>query len=438
MSRNYYITTMGCQMNEYDSDYLAQVLQASGYHPSGDPESADLIFINTCTVRAKPQQKAYSLLGRMLALKKRRPSLIVGLLGCIAQQEGAHLLERFPGLDLVLGTRELERAGELLRKIEIDRDRVVATELDRKSRPFIGKNNHFQGRVKGYISVIEGCNNFCSFCIVPYVRGREVSRSPVDILKEAGHLVGQGVKEITLLGQNVNSYHWAGEEDLNFPGLLRKLNAVPGLTRLRFTTSHPKDLTDELIGCFGGLETLCPHIHLPVQAGSNRILKRMNRGYTREKYMGLVQRLRSIRPDIAVTTDIIVGFPGETEEDFQLTIDLIEKIGFDNAFSFKYSDRVGTKAEKMAGKVPEEVKRVRLKVLQELQKEITQQKNRHLEGRVVEILVEGESKKGDQMTGRTGGNKIVNLTLNNISLGSLVKVKIVKSFANCLSGEWMG
>ena len=437
MSGNYYITTMGCQMNEYDSDYLAQFLQNSGYHPVEEPEVADLIFINTCAVRAKPQQKAYSLLGRMLALKKRRPSLILGMLGCIAQQEGAHLLKRFPGLDLVLGTRELDRIGELLRKIEIDRDRVVATELKRKPRPFIGKNNHFRGRVKSYISIMEGCNNFCSFCIVPYVRGREVSRSPGDIIKEAEYLVGQGVKEVTLLGQNVNSYHWSGEEAFHFPDLLRKLNAVPSLLRLRFTTSHPKDLTGELIGCFTELETLCPHIHLPVQAGSNRILKRMNRGYTREKYMELVQELRSRRPDMAVTTDIIVGFPGETEKDFELTIDLIEKIGFDNAFSFKYSDRPGTKAQRMDGKVPEEIKGARLKVLQKLQKEITQEKNRRLEGRVVEILIEGESKKGGQMTGRTGSNNIVNLPLNNSMLATLTKVKIKKSLANSLTAEWI-
>jgi len=429
---------MGCQMNEYDSDYLAQILETSGYRPAGAPEAADLIFINTCTVRAKPQQKAYSLLGRMLALKKGRPSLIVGMLGCIAQQEGGHLLARFPDLDLVLGTRELERVEELLRKIEIDRERVVATELDRKPRAFVGKNTYFQGTVKSYISIMEGCNNFCSFCIVPYVRGREVSRSPQDILGEAQHLTGQGVKEITLLGQNVNSYCWGEQEKLHFPGLLRKLNALPDLLRLRFTTSHPKDLTDELIRCFGELEKLCPHIHLPVQAGSNRILKRMHRGYTRERYIELVQKLRSVVPDIAITSDIIVGFPGETEKDFYLTIDLIEKIGFDNAFSFKYSDRIGTRAEKMDGKLPEEVKGARLSLLQKRQKAITLEKNQRLEGRVVEILVEGESKKGGQLTGRTGSNKIVNLDNNNRILHKLVNVKIKKALANSLHGELVG
>jgi len=435
VSGNFYIATMGCQMNDYDSDYLAQLLQSSGYKPVEQPNSADLILINTCTVRAKPQQKAYSLLGRMVALKKKKPSLIIGMLGCIAQQEGKNLFKRFPELDLVLGTRELERIEEFLKKIEIDRDRVVATELDRNPRSFAGKNGYYKGRVKSYISIMEGCNNFCSYCIVPYVRGREVSRAPRDIMKEAQHLVGQGVKEITLLGQNVNSYRWNEGEELDFPGLLHKLNRIPGLKRIRFTTSHPKDLSDDLIKCFGELEKLCPHIHLPVQSGSNKILKRMNRGYSRENYLNLVKKLRSARSDMAITSDLIVGFPGETEEDFHLTIDLIKKIGFDNTYSFKYSDRQGTRAENMDGKLPENAKGARLAELQGLQKQITLEKNRALKGCQVDVLVEGKSKKGGQMTGRTGGNKIVNFPSDNNNIGIIVKVVIKDALANSLRGE---
>ena len=282
---------------------------------------------------------------------------------------------------------------------------------------------------------MEGCNNFCSFCIVPYVRGREVSRSPRDIMKEAEYLVGQGVKEITLLGQNVNSYRWEKREGLDFPGLLHKMDRIPGLRRIRFTTSHPKDLSDDLIKCFGELEKLCPHIHLPVQSGSNEILKRMNRGYSREKYLNLVKKLRSARPEMAITSDMIVGFPGETGEDFHLTIDLIKKIGFDNTFSFKYSDRKGTRAEKMDGKVPEAEKGARLAELQKLQKQITLEKNKALEGREVEVLVEGKSKKGAQMTGRTGANKIVNFDPDNSRIGLIVNVLIKRALANSLRGE---
>jgi tRNA-2-methylthio-N6-dimethylallyladenosine synthase len=422
-------------MNEYDSDYLAQLLQSSGYSPVEEPDNADLIFINTCTVRAKPVQKAYSLLGRMRALKKKKPSLIIGMLGCIAQQEGADLIKRFPELDLVLGTREVGRVEEFIKKIEIDRERVVATELRKGPRPFVGKNGYHSGRVKSYVSIMEGCNNFCSFCIVPYVRGREVSRSPQQILEESRYLVAQGVKEITLLGQNVNSYYWEKDDGMDFPGLLRGLNRISGLQRMRFTTSHPKDLSEELIACFGELKKLCPHIHLPVQSGSDRILKRMNRAYTRKKYLKLVDKLRAVRPGIAITSDLIVGFPGETEEDFQMTIDLMEKIRFDNAFSFKYSDRPGTRAAKMGGKVPESEKGVRLTRLQEFQRQITLEKNRALMGREVEVLVEGTSKKGGLMTGRTGSNKIVNFLSDNSKIGLLVNVLIENVLSNSLRGE---
>jgi tRNA-2-methylthio-N6-dimethylallyladenosine synthase len=435
MARQYYIATMGCQMNEYDSDYLGQILLNSGFLPADNAENADLILINTCTVRAKAEQKAYSLLGRMISIKKRKPHLIVGFMGCIAQKEGSNLMKRFPELDLVLGTREICRIQEFLERLDRGNKTVVATNIDRQPPPPIGNSGYFKGRVKSYLSIMEGCNNFCSYCIVPYVRGREISRSPEEIITEAEELISQGVKEITLLGQNVNSYNWGETREIRFPLLLRRLNKLTGLKRIRFTTSHPKDLSDDLIRCFGELNNLCPHIHLPLQAGSNRILELMNRGYTREKYLELIDKLREARPDIAITSDVMVGFPEESDQDFQDTLDLLKKIEFDNIFSFKYSDRKGTVAAQMKGKINEDTKSSRLTLLQQLQKDITLKRNKRLEGMKMEILVEGVSKKGGQLTGRTGTNKIVNLASNNGLIGELAKVKIEHGFVNSLWGS---
>ena len=434
MSRYFYISTMGCQMNEYDSDYLAQVLVNSHFLPTDSPNSADLILINTCTVRAKAEQKALSLLGRMISLKRRKPDLIVGIAGCIAQQEGSKLMERFPELDLVLGTREIGSIEDLLERLVSNRQKIVATDIDLRPPSPVANGGYFRGRVKSYISIMEGCDNYCSYCIVPYVRGREVSRPPDEILRETKHLISQGVKEVTLLGQNVNSYVWGKGDAFRFPALLRELSKCPGLARIRFTTSHPKDLSEDLMHCFGELENLCPHIHLPLQAGSNKILELMNRGYTREKYLELAQNLRIIRHDIAISSDVMVGFPKESHEDFELTLDLIRRIEFDGLYSFKYSDRKGTLAERMNGKIPEAEKSSRLAELQQIQKAITLKKNRMLEGQSVEILVEGESKKGGQLTGRTATNKIVNFANNTSSLGELVDVTIKRAHVNSLWG----
>jgi tRNA-2-methylthio-N6-dimethylallyladenosine synthase len=282
---------------------------------------------------------------------------------------------------------------------------------------------------------MEGCNNFCSYCIVPYVRGREVSRSPDEIMEEAEDLVSQGVKEVTLLGQNVNSYCWGRAGEWRFPRLLERMNQLKGLARIRFTTSHPKDLSEDLIRCFGKPDKLCSHIHLPFQTGSDRILKLMNRGYTREKYTELVGRLRERDPEIAITSDVMVGFPGESEGDFQLTLEFIRKVQFDGLFSFKYSDRKGTLAEKMHGKIREIEKSSRLSTLQRLQRGITLRKNRALEGKEVDVLVEGQSKKGGQLTGRTCTNRIVNFYSNNNILGLVVKTRIKRGFVNSLQGE---
>ena len=432
MAKRYYIETMGCQMNEYDSVHLSRILEDSGYVEAKAPEEADVVLVNTCSVRAKAEQKALSRLGRLVALKRKQPGLLVGVAGCVAQQRGTDLFQRFPGLNIVLGPREIGRFKEGLAAIEKGGTRVAFTDMECRPKAFMGHFDYFRNRVKAYITIMEGCNNFCSYCIVPYVRGREVSRPPQEILDEARGLVLQGVKEITLLGQNVNSY---AHNRVRFPELLQAMNGVKGLFRIRFTTSHPKDLSDELIQCFSGLEKVCPHIHLPFQAGSNRVLKAMKRGYTREKYMELIQRLREARPDMAVTSDVMVGFPGESEEDFEMTMDLIKKVEFDNLFSFHYSDRDGTPAARMRNKVSEGAKLERLAQLQEFQRGITLKKNKQLQGQIMQVLVEGTSKKGQQLTGRTETNKILNFNGKYDDMGKLVNVKIQRAAFNSLWGE---
>ena len=435
MARHFFISTMGCQMNEYDSDYLRQCLLGLDFRPVEGPEKADLILINTCTVREKAEQKAVSLLGRLISLKRRNPSIILGIVGCLAQQKGSDLLRRFPDLDLVLGTREVGRISEVLERIIEKREKIVATDVARRPPPPSNNGDYFEGRIKSHVSIMEGCDNFCSYCIVPYVRGRETSRPADEIIDEIERLIEKGVKEVTLLGQNVNSYQSSEGVESAFPELLRKVSRLKGLLRIRFTTSHPKDLSEKLIQCFVDLENLCPHLHLPVQAGSNDVLKRMNRAYTREKYFELVDTLRGARPDIAITSDVIVGFPGESEKDFQLTLDLVKKIEFDNLFSFKYSDRIGTRAENMGGKVGEREKSSRLSELQKFQREITFKKNQALEGKEADILVEGPSKKGGHLTGRTITNKIVNFACDDRYIGNIVKVGIKRAFFNSLWGE---
>jgi tRNA-2-methylthio-N6-dimethylallyladenosine synthase len=435
LEKGFFIHTMGCQMNEYDSDYLAKTLTLHGFTQVREPRFADLILINTCTVRAKPEQKAISLLGRMVSLKRKNPRLILGLVGCLAQKEGGTLLERFPDLDLVMGPREVGNLLKHLETIRQDRERVIAIGLDGLPPDPDGVEGFYRGKVSGFISIMQGCNNFCSYCAVPLVRGREVSRPPEKILAEARLLVRDGIREITLLGQNVNSYRWDANGELDFADLLREVSKVEGIVRLRFTTSHPKDLCPSLIRCFRDIENLCPHIHLPFQAGSDRVLDRMRRGYTRDMYLSLIHMLRDSVPDMAVTSDVMVGFPGEGEEDFQETLDLIKRVGFDGLFSFKYSDRAGTRAEKMGDKVDEQVKASRLETLQELQREITLQKNRALEGTVAEVLVDGPGRRPGQVTGRTDTNKVVNLAGNSEMIGRLIKVIVKDGLANSLRGE---
>ena len=385
-------------MNEYDSDFLAQSLMQEGFVPESQVNRADLILINTCAVRAKPEQKAVSFLGRLAAIKRKNPRLIVGMVGCLAQMKGPEIMKRFPLLDFVMGPRELGRITEVVDKHIEKSLKTVAIALEGVPSAPVRCAGYFKGQTSGFISIMEGCNNFCSYCIVPYVRGREVFRDPQAIRSEAEYLLREGISEITLLGQNVNSYVWREPQEWRFPDLLHYLADLEGLSRLRFTTSHPKDLSENLVACFRDLPVLAQHIHLPFQAGSNRVLKRMRRGYTREAYLELIEKLRCTNPDIAITSDVMVGFPDETHEDFLQTLDLIESVSFDGLFSFIYSDREGTPAARMPGKVSAGEKAERLQILQELQNRVTLKRNQALLGRKLAVLVEGTSKKGGQLS----------------------------------------
>jgi tRNA-2-methylthio-N6-dimethylallyladenosine synthase len=357
--------------------------------------------------------------------------------GCVAQQEGDRLLDRIPYLDMVIGTHAIPMLPQLLQKIETSGERVCETSFDRDGeylRAVLPQKP--LDKVKSYVTIMQGCDHFCSFCIVPYVRGREKSRSSQEIIEEVKHLAEMGVKEVCLLGQNVNGYGKGLKEEIGFPELLHRINEIEGVQRIRFTTSHPKDLSEELIQAFSKLRKLCEHIHLPFQSGSDRILKAMHRGYTKESYLEKIDRLKKVCPSIAVTGDVIVGFPGEEEEDFKETLDLMEKVKFDDLFSFKYSPRKGTQAAQFQDMVEEKMKQDRLSTLQEIQREITFQKNQGLEGRVEEVLVEGRSKQSAQdVTGRTRSNKIVNFEGDISLVEKLVHVRITKAYAHSLRGD---
>ncbi|RJX29802.1 MAG: tRNA (N6-isopentenyl adenosine(37)-C2)-methylthiotransferase MiaB [Desulfurivibrio sp.] len=434
-----YIETFGCQMNDRDSEIMRQLL-AKAYEPTDVIGAADAIIVNTCSIRDKAEQKAYSLLGALRKRKRDKPDLIIAATGCVAQQEGARMLSRMPHVDLVVGPQNIYQLPELFDKARQFRQGIVATEMARSFHipPFLPSlqqgNPH-----KRFVTIMQGCNNFCTYCIVPYTRGREISRKPEDILAEITHLAAGGVKEVTLLGQNVNSYgndHPVGSRT-SFASLLRRVTEIKGLERVRFTTSNPKDLSEELMQCFTDLAKLCPHFHLPVQSGSNAILQRMNRKYTIEHYLDRVAKLRGCCPEIALTTDIIVGFPDETEQDFQATMALIEKVRYHSAFSFKYSNRPPAKSCQFADSVGREEKERRLAVLQALQQQITLERNREYLGRRLELMVEGESRAAEgQWSGRSVTNHIVNFE-SQVALvpGQLVQAVIREACLHSLRGE---
>ena len=436
-NKAFYLETFGCQMNVVDSERIVDLLGGIGYQQVEQPDQAGLILLNTCAVRDKAVRKAYGHLGRFKPLKDRNPELILGMGGCIAQQEGKQLLEEFPYLDLVFGTHNVHRLPEMVQNVADHRVRCEETDfLDRDARLQLFPSRTGQDAYTRFVTVMQGCDNFCSYCVVPYVRGREISRPSGEVLDEIRELASQGVREVTLIGQNVNSYGLKDEAELSFAGLLKRVNEIAGIDRIRFTTSHPKDLSDELVDCFGSLAKLCKHLHLPVQSGSNNVLLAMNRGYTRERYLEIVDRLRRVCPDIRLTTDVIVGFPGENDEDFDETMALLEKVRYAEIYSFIYSPRKGTTAANMDDETPAEVKQARFDRMLSVQQEISRQTWEADIGLVLDVLVEGESRMGEgQIFGRTTWNRIVNFTGPGELSGRIVPVKIIRSYRNSLLGE---
>ncbi|MEE1169092.1 MAG: tRNA (N6-isopentenyl adenosine(37)-C2)-methylthiotransferase MiaB, partial [Anaerovoracaceae bacterium] len=467
----FHIQTFGCQMNERDSETLAGMLTEMGCTEEPERDKADIVLINTCSVREHADERFFGTLGQLKKIKKQNPGFVVGLCGCMMQQQ--HIIDRvktkFPWVDIIFGTHNIHEFPKLISALVQEKEKQIDVWPD-GGEIVEGLPSKRKYKFKSFVNITFGCNNFCTYCIVPYTRGRERSRSPEDIVREVRALARDGVKEITLLGQNVNSYKGissstvtadAGEDRLSvekgtgekrvttFPQLLYMLNEIEGIERIRFMTSHPKDLSQELIGAFRDCDKLCSHIHLPVQAGSNRVLQRMNRRYTKEKYLELISQLRGARPDIAISTDIIVGFPGETEEDFEETLDLCRKVGFDSAFTFIYSVRKGTPAEKYEDQVPEDVKHERFARLVDVINTSAAEKNKAMEGRICDVLVEGPSKhspaKGEKteegacdtvmMSGRTSGFKLVDFPGNMTKEGQIVKVRITEGKTFSLRGE---
>jgi tRNA-2-methylthio-N6-dimethylallyladenosine synthase len=429
-------------MNEDDASRLTTILEQGGCMLAESPELADVVLLHTCSVREKPEQRVYALANRMQWLKRKNPGLVLGIGGCVAKQEGRALLERFWGIDFLFDSYSLHKIPELLRAVRESSSHVAMNTMlmdqpEDFDESLFPCNNKTHGPT-AFLTIMQGCDHKCSFCIVPHVRGPEVSRSSRAILMHARRLVGQGVRELVLLGQNVNRYG-KHTQDITFPELLRELDRIPGLERIRFTTSNPTDADDSLVECFASLRTVCPHLHLPVQSGSDRILGLMRRGYTRKDYLAIVERLRQARPDIALTTDLIVGFPTETDEDFQSTLRLVEEVGFDSSFSFKYSKRPLTEAEKMEGQVSKEVKEERLAILQDVTQRIAQKSLLKAIGSSQEVLVEKPSKMSkEEVMGRTLHNKAVVFFGNQSLVGKIVPVLIIEALRHTLRGQLDG
>jgi tRNA-2-methylthio-N6-dimethylallyladenosine synthase len=444
VAKKLYIKTFGCQMNEYDSDKMADVLHdAQGLEKTNDPAEADVILFNTCSVREKAQEKVFHDLGRVRHLKTANPNLLIGVGGCVASQEGAEIVRRAPYVDLVFGPQTLHRLPQLISA----RQATGRAQVD-ISFPEIEKFDHLPpARTEGataFVSIMEGCSKYCSFCVVPYTRGEEISRPLDSILAEIAGLASRGVKEVTLLGQNVNAYRGViedgdDEEDRQLGDialLLEYVHEIPGIERIRYTTSHPREFTERLIQAYETLPKLVSHVHLPVQSGSDRILAAMKRGYTSLEYKSIIRRLRSVRPDISLTSDFIIGFPDETEADFEATMKLIEETNFDGSFSFIYSPRPGTPAAALPDTTPYALKLERLHRLQEKVEEQAQTISRSMVGTTQRILVEGQSKKNaGELCGRTDNNRMVNFVGNPAATGLFLNVKISAALAHSLRGE---
>ena len=445
-AKKLYIKTFGCQMNEYDSDKMADVLHASdGLVATSDPEDADVILFNTCSVREKAQEKVFSDLGRARQIKERKPHLIIGVGGCVASQEGAAIVSRAPYVDVVFGPQTLHRLPALIAR----RKSSGRAQVD-ISFPEIEKFDHLPpARVEGvtaYVSIMEGCSKYCAFCVVPYTRGEEVSRGFDDLLTEVAGLAAQGIREVTLLGQNVNAYR--GKTDgatadgavADFAMLVEYVAEIPGIERIRYTTSHPKEMTQRLIDVYAKVPKLVSHLHLPVQSGSDRTLAAMKRGYTTLEFKSIIRKLRAVRPDVTLTSDFIVGFPGETEADFEATMKLVDEVGFDNSFSFVYSRRPGTPAADLADDTPQALK---LQRLARLQKRIDEQAaaiSAAMVGGTQRVLVEGRARKdASELSGRTENNRVVNFPAVGAEaaslIGTLQDVRITQALTHSLRGE---
>ena len=431
MEKKLKLLTYGCQMNVADSERMAGLLAKIGYALTDDIETADLILFNTCCVRATAEDKVYGQIGRLKALKRTRPEVIIGVAGCLAQKDGENFIKRAPHVDFVLGTGQSSEVARVVESLERERRHFVDTsnvsgDIPTEVFPVRG------GNVSTFVPIMYGCDNFCTYCIVPHVRGRERSRKPEEIFAEVHRAVAEGFKEITLLGQNVNSY--AG--GMTFAELLKAVDKISGVERLRFMTSHPKDLSDELIAAIADGKNICEHIHLPVQHGSDKILRRMNRVYTVENYLRLVEKIRAAIPNVSLTTDLIVGFPGESDEDFSATLDFLREVKFDAAFTFIYSKRSGTPAATFENQIADEIKHSRLDELMKVQNEISLSKNRALENSVVEVLIEGASKTDENIfTGRTRSNKLVLFAHGTEHAGDFVNVKITQAQTFLLKGQ---
>ncbi|TCS83033.1 tRNA (N6-isopentenyl adenosine(37)-C2)-methylthiotransferase MiaB [Tepidibacillus fermentans] len=432
----YLIRTYGCQMNSHDSETMAGILEQMGYQPTDEEDEADIILFNTCAIRENAEDKVFGELGRLKHLKLEKPHIILGVAGCMSQEEKVvnKILRSYQHVDLIFGTHNIHRLPILLRDALLNKEMVV--EVWSKEGDVI---EHIpkvrQDGLKAWVSIMYGCDKFCTYCIVPYTRGKERSRRPEDVISEVRELARKGYKEVTLLGQNVNAYGKDLDIDYGFGDLLEDLRKID-IPRIRFTTSHPKDFDDHLIEVLAKRGNLVEHIHLPFQSGNTEILKKMARKYTREEYLELVRKIKQAIPDVVLTTDIIVGFPGETEEQFQDTLSLVEKVGFDSAYTFIYSPREGTPAAVMEDNIPEDVKKERLQRLMDLQNQISRDKNKQLKNQVVEVLVEGVSKTNSEvLSGRTRGNKLVNFKGDPALIGQFVLVKITEPQTWTLRGE---
>ena len=430
-----YVKTFGCQMNVYDTEKIYAFLQDS-YVPAASEEEADLIILNTCSIREKAENKAYSNLGRFKPLKNINPDLLIGVGGCVAQQEGERILKRSPSVDIVFGTHNLDELPAMIEERKNSGKRICRVREDTGTVPTADAPRDMGARgATSLLTIMKGCNNYCTYCVVPFVRGREVSRPASEILDEAVFLVDKGVREITLLGQNVNSYH-DPDTGAGFVSLLESMDSLPGLERLRFVTSHPKDFSPALAHAMADLPSVCEHIHLPAQAGSDRVLSAMKRGYTSRQYMEKVELLTKLIPEVEFTTDIIVGFPGEEREDFELTMEMLNTVKYQNIYSFRFSSRPGTAAAAMKDPVDADVKRSWLPELQDLQNQITAEKHRNMVGREVEVLVEEKDNKNNGfLEGRTRNNYIVHFPGDPELLGKIVRIRLTSSRAIHLMGE---